>query len=492
MLRFLNRHRVEALLFLMFWASFACVVHVLPGWNVNTRFALTCAMVDRGTFSIDAYHTDPLFETDDKAFYNGRFYCDKSPALSMLAAPFYALSKPILAASDVRIKVLYARQWSMAWTVCLLGALAAVLFYRMTILFGASGQESLALTMFLIYGTNLGGYTSLFYPYLPAACCIVAAYTLVLSARRRGGAFGAGRAAAVGFLCSMAGFFEFTFGLAGLATMAVAAWEMRPRRRAVWMILAACLPAAALFAYNYWVFDRFALAYQFEAREDFREGMSQGFMGINRFKPAVLYFITIHPYKGLFFYSPILFCFFLGSLWTKRLSGARRIDLAAAWAVLIGYLAFNASYYLWWGGWSMGARHLIPMLPFLFMPILAAMRRHPRMRSIVFFAGCVSVLLNLPPILVDPQMAPKIADAALYWPDIRYNLTSSWLTEIIPGFYSGRDLAVVLPLAGLPGAWPLAPWIVLWTAALWKASRWAREDDPGEAQANPFAISAAN
>jgi hypothetical protein len=473
---FLRRHRVEALLFLAFWLSFAGVLHGKAGWNVNSRLALTFAVVDHGSFAIDAYHDKPLTGTLDKAFFRGHYYSDKSPALSLLAVPFYASLTPFIADSDAGTRVVTARQWCTAWTVGLLGALAAVLFHRLMRLFGADGREALLLTLFLFFGTNLGGYTSLFFAYLPATCCLLGAYVLGLSARSQTGtAVGRWRALAIGFLISAAGFLEFTFCLAGVVLLVLTFATMEPRRRFGWVLLGGIPPVVALFAYNAAIFGELTLAYSHEAAPHFRSGMSQGFMGITRPDLAVLYFATIHPFKGIFFYSPVLLFFFVGAASIERLPGPWRADLVAAWVALLGYLAFVSSYYMWWGGWSMGVRHLIGALPFLFLPILAAMRRGPRMRAAVLAAGGVALVLNLPVILTDPQIPSGYSDAYLSELSFSSHPRSLWLKQALPDFFRGR-IAVILPLAKLPGHWPLLPLALLWAAVLPAAWRWSKAD----------------
>ncbi|MBI3965493.1 MAG: hypothetical protein HY329_07640, partial [Chloroflexi bacterium] len=61
-------------------------------WNADSRLALTYAIVDRGTLTIDAYH----HVTEDKSFHDGHYYTDKAPGLSFLAVPVYALLGPAL------------------------------------------------------------------------------------------------------------------------------------------------------------------------------------------------------------------------------------------------------------------------------------------------------------------------------------------------------------------------------------------------------------
>ena len=55
----------------------------------------------------------------------------------------------------------------------------------------------------------------------------------------------------------------------------------------------------------------------------------------------------------------------------------RRGGAALAGTVSLGYLIFNASYYMPFGGWSPGPRYLIDALPFLALPLAAALRKAP-------------------------------------------------------------------------------------------------------------------
>jgi hypothetical protein len=57
------------------------------GWNQDSRFDLTRALVEQHTVKIDSYRAN----TGDSAFFQGHFYCDKAPGLSLLATPVWAL-----------------------------------------------------------------------------------------------------------------------------------------------------------------------------------------------------------------------------------------------------------------------------------------------------------------------------------------------------------------------------------------------------------------
>ena len=74
--------------------------------------------------------------------------------------------------------------------------------------------------------------------------------------------------------------------------------------------------------------------------------------------------ITFGSFRGLFFLSPVLLLAvvgFIGWWQTKRM---RAELIVCVWAVL-SYLLYNGSSVMWQGGFSIGPRYLVPMLPFL-------------------------------------------------------------------------------------------------------------------------------
>ena len=61
------------------------------GWNQDSHFALARALVERHTVSIDHYQNT----TGDKAYYEGHYYSDKAPGLSLAALPAVAAGIPV-------------------------------------------------------------------------------------------------------------------------------------------------------------------------------------------------------------------------------------------------------------------------------------------------------------------------------------------------------------------------------------------------------------
>jgi hypothetical protein len=91
----------------------------------------------------------------------------------------------------------------------------------------------------------------------------------------------------------------------------------------------------------------------------------------------VLLAILLSPFRGLFYYSPVLILGVIGLVWMIRAPQFRRDGILAA-AMTVSLLLFNMSFGGWWGGFAAGPRYLIPALPFLVMPIALVYQRFRR------------------------------------------------------------------------------------------------------------------
>ena len=74
--------------------------------------------------------------------------------------------------------------------------------------------------------------------------------------------------------------------------------------------------------------------------------------------------ITFSSFRGLFFVSPILLLAIFG-LWAWFRMRIMRTEWAVCTWATISFLLFNGSSAMWQGGYSIGPRYLVPMLPFL-------------------------------------------------------------------------------------------------------------------------------
>ncbi len=453
-------------LFLAVFFTMAFVYHPETGWNVNTRLDLVFAVVRDGTLSLDQYHDRAPYATGDKALFKGTYYSDKIFGVSLLALPFYWLGN-LVTPDTLGFAGGHALMKTAA--VAAPGAFAAALFFLLLARLGCPPRRAVALTAFSVFGTMWFGYGTVFYPYMPGLASALAALWLIFfpPARRMTplNCFAIGLLLGYSLLC------DLTFGLAvfgigviwllrladqgglfGSRAFAEMTGHRTPIRRlsihATTFWAGVLLPLSFFFAYCFVIFGEFTIPYEYEASQRFREGMAQGFMGVQAPELAPLYYMTLHPFRGLLFWSPIVLFGLAGCVKATREHGKRRL---AGWLGIwcfTAYLVFNAGYYMWWGGWAMGPRLMIPMLPFVLLGLGEMARPLKRRRGerkvpakllwpATLAAGVLSLALSLPLSLYDPQIPQSNPDSVLAKASFSTDLyVPHWQAH--RAFYSGR------------------------------------------------------
>jgi hypothetical protein len=480
---------IPLLLFLTLFVTFAYFYHPAAGWNVNSRICLTYAMVERGTFAITEYQKIKPLYTEDRAIYKGEYYSDKIIGTSLLGAIPMAALHLVSRATGREFSWDVKRYVVETFSVKLLAALAGVAMYRLLLLFGSSPAGAVFLAVAFFFGTQMFSVSTIFLSYAPATCFLLLSYLTLVKDRDclappippagggveksppstggiKGGArptrvlLGAGLAIGMALLC------EYTFGIVAVGLGLYALYHLERRRAIIWFAIGAALPLLLFLAYTIIVFGAPTIPYEYLENEEFRSGMSRGFQGITGFRPVVLYLITFHPYRGLFYHSPFLLLAIWGwiAMLRDRYAVARpegrassRADAVLSIAMAAGYLAFNASYYMWWGGWTNGPRHLIPMLPFLIVPLAYVWRSGRVGRALLVATFSVSFVFNALPALVDAQIPQGYKKQLLYRPHLSV-ITQDPLVE--GGLKALRQGIVAMNggrLLGLRGLWSLAP-----------------------------------
>ena len=136
-------------------------------------------------------------------------------------------------------------------------------------------------------------------------------------------------------------------------------------RWSIAFILSGLPPGLLLIAYNLAIFHT-PLPVGYEYSELYTDLHSVGLFSITYPHPQALYGLTFGSYRGLFFVSPVLLVALWGLiLWWR--SGEHRKEWAVCvWSFLSLFLFYSASV-MWQGGYAVGPRYLVPMLPFLIM-----------------------------------------------------------------------------------------------------------------------------
>ncbi len=393
---FLDRDRLIAcLLGIVLIVVYA---YVFPRWadpNQDSRLKMVVAIVDDGTFRIDRY----LGTTVDYARVGDHYYSDKAPGVAFLGVPVYwALRQlPIVDAVSERLqsssafqstlredgagvsseRVRFAlAQVAIAFVV---GAIPSALIAALIFFWLRRATDSLPirLTVALGYGllTPVFAYANSMYGHQLAAALLFGAFAWISSdpAPR------VWASALIGLMLGYAVVTEYPVAVVVVALYGYAAW--RYWRHAGWpgalrglgpLSLTAAVVAAAWMSYNWAIFGG-PLNLGYEYSELWQDQHSTGFMSLGLPRADALWGITFGVFRGLFVLAPWLLLAVPGLVaWWRVPRPAHDAKTPFGWAewavavtAIIFMFVFNGSSIMWWGGFAVGPRYLLPALPFM-------------------------------------------------------------------------------------------------------------------------------
>lgn len=331
--------------------------------NEMSRLYLTRAVVDDGSFSLDgpvARHG----HITDLARSSGRLYSDKAPGIGLLGVPVYLAAKLLAGWRAEAVSNALLLRLLRLVLAALPTALIVVLLF--SLLERLLVERSLRLWLCTVYalGSVAYPYGVMLFGHQAAALCAVFAFGLLsrpVPPRARGWFL-------VGLALAGAVFIEYTTVLLVLPLFLLAVWRAREVwRRAAWALAGAALVGGLLAFYHAACFGSpLDTGYAHLLHRSFAAVHQRGLFGLVTPGAGRLADILFSPTRGLFFHSPWLLLAPLGiaaGLLRPAASGWRPQWFVLAAASLL-YLAFAASLQLAAWGWSLGPRHLAPLLPF--------------------------------------------------------------------------------------------------------------------------------
>jgi hypothetical protein len=486
--RWFGRERLnEIALFLLL---LACYIYTFPRWadpNQNSRLDMIVAIVEDSTFQIDKY----VDNTVDYAKIGEHYYSDKAPGASFLGVPVYAglklfLDLPLLDGLMDRLsnnkafqatlredgsgifkqKVRFAlAQVMLAFMISALpSALIGVLMYRLLARFTTIGWLRVGVVFGYALLTPAFAYAGAFYGHQLSAALLFGAFYLVFTRLNpllqpessgqvtRNSKCETLRLLLVGLLLGYSVITEYpsvlAVGILYLYTL-YALYRLGDWRQIGWVTLMGTLIAAGWMTYNKAIFGApLTLGYSYS--ELWAEQHHTGFMSLTMPRWEAIWGITFGVFRGLFILSPWLLVSMPGFvLWWR--SGEHRPEFWVAVASVLAMFLFNSSSIMWWGGFAVGPRYLLPMLPFMSLATIFVFRKW---RSRWWFRGLIILLFSWSLIAT---WGVTLAEQAFPSDTIRNPLLEyAW-----PNWRVGniaRNFGTVL---GFPGLWSLLPLVVL-------------------------------
>lgn len=390
--------------------TWGLVMHQM-GWGQTAHYAQVRALAD-GRADIDPWH----WETMDKAWVDGHFYSVKAPGLPLLSLPAYlaldganaqalaadaaanargtsrpkwtprarppyadhGFSQERAAMVERRVEVGTPMVWALTLLVALIPAVALLVLVRRTADRFVPGY-GVAAAITLGLGTVVMTFASEYFSHVISAAMGFGAFALLM--REREGPPRAAQVALAGLLCGLAVTFEYPVGLVGVVLFAYALSRDAPRiPRALAFGAAAVAGTLPVFAFNQWAFGSpLTFAYGDAVSVQGLTGHAElglnddGFFGITvpELDSAVDLLLAN---RGLLTLTPVILAGVVGAWFLRR--SPRRAEANVILAVAAVFFAYNAGYWLPFGGGTPGARFLIPALPFIALGMAEAYRRY--------------------------------------------------------------------------------------------------------------------
>jgi hypothetical protein len=379
--------RVVSGLFLLVVVAALPVVHPYRAQQAS-RYALTAAVVERGTVLLDAYEGVLGI---DRAVRDGHTYSDKAPGQPFYAVPFFAVGKAagVEEATNLRIDKNLGVWWVTLWSATVFGALLAVMMYRRVR--DVVGEWAVAAALGVLFGTMLLPFSALLFGHVMAAALLFGSYLAIES--RRGS-----RPLLGGLLAGLAVLVEYTAVLGVLVLVGLVLW--RHRRSLVRVVAGGVPAAAALGVYNAIAFGSpFTFSYQFSAFSQVTEDARPLFDMFS--SPAFDNLAKLlFSGRGLLVATPLVLVAVVAAI--RQSLQKRDVDSLVGLGMVGVFLLLPIFWGNPWGGDSPGPRYMTPALPFLAVPLAWAWSRW---RLLTTAAVAISVLTMVAGTLTDPLLS---------------------------------------------------------------------------------------
>jgi hypothetical protein len=370
-------------------------------WNGNSRLGLTFAIVQEGRLTIDSFHDQQGIDTGDKAIYNGHYYTSKAIGSSLVAALFYFPLYRLELLLDLKLSLTQLKWLLTFFAIGIPSAIAGSLMYVLCKQVTGDRVKALVATLAVCLGTMIFPYSVTFFGHQLAGALLFGAFFVIFQLKAGPGFDRNSILFLIGLLLGFALITEYPVAIIVMVLTAYYFFtvfrngKMDVKRAVILPALGACIPLAMILAYNLAVFKQpLATGYNHSANSWFQQNQTQGLVGIGWPDPKAMYYMTLHPAIGIFWQSPVLILSLIG-IWRMWQGSKYRAEALVAISAFLSLLILYSGFYAWWGAWTFGPRYLVPMLPFLCLPLVFIPR--PWFLSVVIL-GIISILQMFIPV----------------------------------------------------------------------------------------------
>jgi len=404
----------EFRIFLTFFIIYICFARFEP-WNDVSKLDLTRAIVDEHRFEIDSYINDTenrIRNTGDRAYYKEHYYSDKPPGASFLTVPVYSVFKLFFGMPNTDLKLRILEFMIIAFSSVLFSALLVVLMYKILRFFVKKEVYRILITVIFGLGTMVFALATIYYQHAIANFFAFLCFYLILKMKRENkfsnrNFFIAGLCGGFAIIC------EYSTLIIILACI-IMILTLKKWKQLVPFLLGFSVVISLLFMYNYSIFNNVLdIGYNHLDNKAFftNDGnlfpmmfindYTQGIIPLNFIKNYVMSFFSLanfkvilrllfYPFRGLFFYSPVLVLSLIGFLYMHK---KHKLEANLIIFIFTLFLIYNSQIFDWAAGSSFGPRYLYSIVPFLMLPLTFCFKKIKL--KFILLLTIISIIINL-------------------------------------------------------------------------------------------------
>jgi hypothetical protein len=457
------------LFFLVSWLFLAAQPYfeAIRSANETPRIAQGLALVDSSKWSIEDWprRALPLGPDIARAPSSGRIYPNKPPGTTIVAWPWLAAWRAVYGEDLTLAQAFFAFRWATALFPIVLGIAFACYCVRR--------EKYLCLSITsLVFATPLASYSKLAYGHSLSALMLTAGVAAIVcgegSPRPRSWIWTLIGALILG-TCASIEYVTVLFVGPWLSFLGGRAIHRRAWARLVAAVVGGSLGIFPLLLYHQEVYGSpWSTGYHSMLARDLAEKHAQGWLGLIGPNADSIWHTFFNPACGLVFWLPWIFIAFRG-WWLARGDEAGKEWRLAGCSIAITALVVVSSLDFQ-GGWRVGPRYLVSMMPLLGAGLYAFLHRE-RSASWRFFALLLLTFAAIQNVLA-AGLWPHFDVAHIAWP------VGEVLLPLLKNGYR--------PL-GLAHDWPTWLWVlaivVLPLGVLFALMGWAERKRLGIAKA---------
>jgi len=500
--RWFKLSQTELLLFLLLWLTYG-YFYQGTSHNEAARFDQMRAVIQDHTLQINKYWWNSADIIHHYQRGQDYIYPNKAPGMALLCAlPFTLLWGVVLLLKTIGLPAWF--QWhalvylTTLFTVSLLSSIAAVAIYRVLLRMSGSSYFSVLAVLGIWLGTLVFPFSTVFFSHQFTAALLAIAFYLLFELARgepMPSRQQIGVSVIAGALMSFAIASEYPAVLPVALLSIYGAWAVRrsdlsAKSKLLMAAAWACgmfVGGGTLLVYNLAAFgNAFYIPYQAYAAKGayFSATYSQGWLGLhwpnlaqflNAFNTVAfssqIGMLHLH-FENWFVYAcnPVLWLALPGlgvMIWKRKWTAEALLVIALIVAYIMFIVSYGTSVYDWCGAVYFGSRHLIPLLPFLALPLCFGARL---LRFVFYPLLALSIFYMLLDTAIEPRVPYPHENAArdMLIPDyIRGHFAQNTsalfddprnVTKDSTAFNLGK-------LVGLPAALQLTPLLAWWAIA---------------------------